>query len=318
MTEFSALPEGHDDRAAAPPATAPATADIRPAGAPAEDQHAVGVDDQAGGDEAGNGLVVDGVQNLGVQGHQPVDLQSGPATALPARLVRHDAVLGIPERADVEQGDAESGLTVLRRLTAREVLHRPIALADVVRVDHAELAELVFDDLVDDLAGVLQALAERQANARRLVRASVVGQLGCQIADLRLGQTEAEPVVPVAELIRVLVDRGPGDGLRRRRQKRLERRAIHPGEVRPGGGAEIGEETAREQILHLLGVGLTQLLPGLDELRKRSGCRHDSPPFYRLSSSRGRSAVVSSFEIENSVSVSSRKPKRRSQFLQEC
>ncbi len=98
----TSLPGGND-RAAEPRGGVPAVADARPVVAPVETGGEVGADDKASRPHEGHGLTVHREENLGVEGKQPCDFQTRPAPTLDAGLTRRDAVLGIPERADVQQ-----------------------------------------------------------------------------------------------------------------------------------------------------------------------------------------------------------------------
>lgn len=268
MTEGLALPEGHD-RVVAPPVVVPVAEDVRSLGVPVEDRHAAaGVDNQAGRQEAWHRLVVDPREHLSVQSHQPVDFQTGQALVreLLTHLSDDDTVLGIPETTEVEERDTQLGLLALLRLATLMVLHRPVVLADVVGEGHPELAQLVLQNLLDDLAITLETIPESERDTSGLVRTGMVRQH--QTTDLLLGESESEPLIPVTELVRVLADRRPVDGLRRRREEYPECRTVDLRQKVSIVSQYLEQVPVCQHVLHALGTRLAKLFVQLRHLRK--------------------------------------------------
>ncbi len=276
----------HNHRADVPGVAVPAAADARLIGAPVEHRQVVGVDDQAGGDETRKDVVAGRVKRLSVQCNQPVDLETGQALALvlSPHLTRHGAIDGVPVLADVEQVDVQLSARALGRFATWVIRDCPTVLGRVVGVLLAQLRHLVGDDLLDNRPVVKQAFVERQADARRGQRTSVVRQVDDAV-QLRTGQTPAEVLIPLGVLLRVLGDGTPVDG--RGRDQTLEQSQVR---ITVNSRQEMSivanhpqQIAAFDDALHPVTVRIAELLLQLGDLVKGSRSRrHGCLPLCRL------------------------------------
>lgn len=253
MAEVLALPEGHD-RVDVPRVADPVDVGIRPAAAPVETGRAVGVDDQAGRDEARDDLVVDGGENLRVQGHQPVDLEGRQRLAGGDQLLANPGnghtILRVPEAADVQKCGGQLRLQTRVRFAARVVVHGPPILGHVVRVLVAPQGHLVRDDPLDDLAVGHQTFAQCHRDTRGLVRASMVGEVGQYGRNVLGSEAKVEPLLPLPELVGVLVDRCPVDD-RDQRPNRLVHLGRQRGVLDDAGDVSVREACRGQHALEL-------------------------------------------------------------------